>query len=962
MMGAAFSIMPKIRRQIRSKNGDGYNSKYVFTTFNKDVAVFASFTNGRMKTRPWAIENPDVTVFYRNASIMRDLLSTKPKGELFNAMLNGDMVFEGNLSHLARFSFLTTEVISPKKRDTEAIFTSPLPLENNKKSFTSIPMKPHQGVDFLSDLAFSDKSLDYWPRLKDLLNKHFTTKPRICHERAQLATTFYKEHGFETKINGNKWDPVLRQGFALEYLLKNKEAIIHRDDLLLGTTTAKKLGIPIFPEFGGIAIWPELNTVSSRKMNPYDIDEKTKDVLNNEVFPFWIDRNIREFSRKENGNPKCQRLEERWVLYFTWKAHAISHTIPDFPFLLSNGLAGILEDAKNRAEKSIDVKTKNFHLAVAHVTAGVIDYANRLANEAEKIAGELDPKKDGNSIAHLRTMSKRVRWAPALPARNLPEAINAIWIVWAALHQENMNAGLSIGRLDAWLQPFLANDLKKAATEKEKERIINEAIELCGALYLKCQDHLPLVPDIGNKLFGGSSSDQVITLGGVDANGNSSVCDMTYVLLKVTEMLGLRDPNVNARYNRVKNPKEYLRRLLEVNSITRATPSIHNDQAIIKSLEHQGFSLKDARDWSATGCVEPTSCGRHMGHTGGTMLNLVAPLETTLNNGLHPLVGEIIGDPVGDFSKGESPESFDNFLDLYKGQLKKIIDLSIEYNNQLGIVHQKLHPTPLLSSLMQGTSETGKDVTLGGAKYNSSGVALVALTDVVDSLMVIKKLIYEKNSVTWKELLDGVKTDFVGHEKLLSIIQNKVPKFGSGDNTSTLLAQDIIDFIYQTYNSRKNYRGGKYTCGFWSMSNHVAFGVLSGALPSGRIKGKAFTPGITPTAGASKTILDPLHAVASLDPLKMPNNIAFNVKLFPAPGESNEDFVDNATDLVEGYFKLGGMQIQFNIVTKETLIDAMENPADYRNLLVRISGYNAYFIELNKEMQTELIERAEFRA
>ena len=954
-MATGFFFSGKIRKQLKN-GGDPYCATFTFCTTDNKCPVSVIFKNGRMTVRSWAVPDPDVTVRYRSTEIMRDLLSVKPRRDLFNAMLDGDMVFEGNLSHLARFSFLTTELIKPKKKTSPALFSDPKSISRFKPE----PAHAHEGVDFLTDIAFADQSIEQFPRLKDLWVKHFTTRPAVCSERARLVTEFYKKNGFEKDTDGKDWDPVLRQGSALGYLLKNKEARIESDDLLLGTTTTRRMGVVIYPEFGGIAIWPELNTVSGRDLNPYDIDEETKRTLNEDVLPFWIDRNIREYSRKKNGNPTCQQLEERWVLYFMWKVHAISHTIPDFPTVLQTGLSKMVEQAKERAEESEEKGERNFHLGVAQALEGVIDFANRLADKAEQTAASLDPAKDADRIKHLQKMAARVRRCPAEPALTYGEALNAIWIVWVCLHQENMNAGLSIGRLDAWLQPYLASDLKKAKSEEKRKKIVNDAIELCGAFFLKCQDHLPLVPDIGNRLFGGSSSDQVITIGGVDADGNNVVCDMTYVVLKVTEMLGLRDPNLNARYHRKANPAQYLRRLVEVNAITAATPSIHNDEAVISSIANQGISLEDARDWSATGCVEPTSCGRHLGHTNCMLLNLVAPLEIALNNGKHPLLGETVGHKTGNLRNGEAPNSFEGFVNIYKKQLKRMIDYSIEYNNQLGIAHQDLHPTPLLSSMIQGTAESGKDVTFGGAKYNSSGAALVALTDVVDSLMAIKTLIYDQKKLSWSKLLDALDKNFDGYNKLHAMIRTKVSKFGSEDSAAKTLAQDLIDFIYESYQSQKNYRGGRYTCGFWSMSNHVAFGVLSGALPSGRKKGKAFTPGITPASDASSNILDPIHAVSGLDPLKMPNNIAFNVKLFPSPHKSNESFIDSATDLVESYVKLGGMQLQFNIMTSQTLKDAMENPSDYRNLLVRISGYNAYFVELNRDMQIELVERSEF--
>ena len=955
-MAAGFFISSRIRAQLKNDGSYPYCAAFTFCVADNKCAVSAIFKNGYMTVRPWAVPKPDVTVRYRNTKIMRDLLSAKPKRDLFNAMLVGDMIFEGNLSHLARFSFLTTELIKPKAKDSPALFSSPKSLSR----FTPTQAPPHEDVNFLKDIAFSDQSIENFPRLKKLWTKHFTTRPSICSERARLVTEFYKHHGFEKDSNGENHDPVRRQGLAIKYLLQNKEARIEPDDLLLGTTTTKRIGVVIYPEFGGIAIWPELNTVSGRDLNPYDIDNETKKTLNENVFPFWIDRNIREYARKKNQNPLCQRLEERWVLYFLWKVHAISHTIPDFPTLLSMGVSQMIEQAKSRFETSKEKSVRNFHKAVVNTLEGVLDYSNRLADEANQVADKLDPEKDSERIEQLRAMAERIGKVPAKPASTFAEALNAIWILWVCLHQENMNAGLSIGRLDSWLQPYLAADLNKDKNEEERQKIIHDAIELCGAFFLKCQDHLPLVPDIGNRLFGGSSSDQVITVGGVDANGNNAVNDTTYIILKVAEMLGLRDPNLNARYNRKVNPKQYLRRLIEVNAITSATPSIHNDEAVISSIANQGIALEDARDWSATGCVEPTSCGRHMGHTNCMLLNLVAPLEIALNNGIHPLLGETIGHQTGDLRKGGAPERFEDFVDIYKKQLKLMIDYSIEYNNQLGYVHQELHPTPLLSSLIQGTSEAGKDVTFGGAKYNSSGAALVALTDVVDSLMTIKTLIYDRKKISWTQLLEALDKDFAGDEKLHAMINAKVPKFGGDDATPMALAQDLIDFIYHAYHSQKNYRGGRYTCGFWSMSNHVAFGVLSGALPSGRKKGKAFTPGITPSTEASRNILDPLHAVGALDPLKMPNNIAFNVKLFPSPNKSDESFLDSTTDLVESYIKLGGMQLQFNIMTSQTLKDAMKNPSEYRNLLVRISGYNAYFVELNQDMQTELIERSEF--
>jgi formate C-acetyltransferase len=381
---------------------------------------------------------------------------------------------------------------------------------------------------------------------------------------------------------------------------------------------------------------------------------------------------------------------------------------------------------------------------------------------------------------------------------------------------------------------------------------------------------------------------------------------------------------------------------------------------MIKSLKSIGFKEEDARCWVATGCVEPTIPGKHFGHTNSMMFNMVAALEMALNNGIHPLIGEQIGPKTGDIYKDEFP-TFEDFFNAFKEQLKFLAYQAIEYNNYLGISHQIIRPTPILSSLFEGPLEKGKDLTEGGAIYNSSGVACIGLTDIVDSLYAIKKLVYDEKKITFKELHKALEKNFEGYEKLHAMIVNKVPKFGSDNLEVNQIAQEVVDAVFEIFYNRLNYRGGHYLPGYWSMSNHVAFGSISGALPSGRLKFKPFTPGLTPENVKGVDLLSSIRTIAKLNPEKMPNNIAFNVKIAPDSRDSWEEIVNQVFAYTKSYFELGGMQIQFNMITTEMLRDAMEHPENYRNLLVRISGYNAYFVELNREMQLEIIERQELR-
>lgn len=649
-----------------------------------------------------------------------------------------------------------------------------------------------------------------------------------------------------------------------------------------------------------------------------------------------------------------QKIDERWVAYFVWKSVGISHTIPDFSAILTKGIAGIGDDIAQRRKEPLTGEQGIVLSAMTDTLSGLSAYSTSLS---EKSAAEAAVESDPSRKKELEEISDICLRVPERPAETLHEAVTSVWLTWVALHNENTDTGLSLGRLDQLFQPFFERDYRKLSSDKAREAYIKHAIELIGCLFMRCTDHFPLSPDIGNYLFGGASSTQALTLGGVNSKGEDAVNDMTYIMLKVTEMLSIRDVNVNARFKPGVNSEAYLKRLCEVNVITAGTPSMHNDDAVFESLRGAGYSEEDIRDWSSTGCVEPTLTGQHMGHTGSILMNLVAGLEMALNNGRHPLMRWNLGPKTGQI---EEFGDFEAFFDAYKTQQRFLIEQAVTLNAKLAEAHAVLRPTPLLSSLMGGAIENAQDVTRGGARYNTSGTSNIGLADVTDSLLIIKQLVFDDKKITFSELKEALDTNFENHEKIRAIIQNQVNIFGSGDPAALEMANRVAAFVSETYASHTNFRGGKYTTGFWSMSQHVAYGNLSGAIPSGRQQWKAFTPGLTPHPSASKSFLDNIRDVARLNPKSMDNNIAFNVKLMPDAKDSREKTVDTMYSYVKSYFDEGGMQMQFNVVTSDTLKDAMANPDEYRGLLVRISGYNAYFVTLNREIQIELIERAEF--
>ena len=964
LLAMIFDTRRKMRREIyNEKTGFIFNAKYQFTTKDDAFNVHVIFEDGKMTVADGKIDDPNITIYYKDKETLANLYN-KSAEESLDSLLTNDMGYVGNMSYLTKFSYLTSLVMGAKIKDykgPENRLVYPIEDIDHRKLVNESLNRKIDNVQVLEDPYLADYSLKDFPRLQYLKNRRFALKPAICVERAKLVTEYHKENGFELDKSGNPFDPELRQAGAVNYLMSNKKPIIHDKHLIAGSTTSKEVGIPMYPELIATAIWPELKTIGERELNPNDISDKDADILSLEVFPYWMTRNVREFCRTKNNNPKSQALEEGWVFYFMMKTNAISHTVPGFPMVINEGLESVKSKAQKLEQETEELEKKNFYKAIQTAIEGVLIYSKHLSEEALKLANSLDPNdpEQIKRIEELKEISRICTKVPAKPADTLYEAVQSIWTSFVCLHSENANSALSIGRLDQMLQPFFIKDIAEAKNETEKQNIVKHAIELVGSLFLRINDHDPLMPNVGWKLFGGSSSDDTVTVGGVDKEGNNAVNDMSFVILKANEMLGFQDPNMNARYYSGINSKEYLRRLTEVNINMGASPSIHNDKTMIEALVHEGFSLEDARDWAVTGCVEPTIAGKHYGHTNCMLLNLVAPLEMALNNGNIPLTGEKMGVETGDV-RSEFP-TFTDFLNAYKEQLKYLAEQSIEINNYLGEAHEYIHPTPLLSGFYEGPLEKGKDLIKGGAIYNTSGVALVALTDVIDSLLVIRDLVYNRKEFDFATLMEAIENDFEGYESILNKIE-QVPKFGSGEDGTVELAQDIIDYCYSIYNSADSYRGGKYLVGYWSISYHTGFGMLTGALPSGRKKGKALTPGLTPAPGTTDILLPSIQSVAALDYLKMANNASYNVKLVPHPGDTHEQTLDLFTSYVQSFFDLNGMQWQFNVISSDTLRDAMANPIDYRWLLVRVSGYNAYFTKLNKNMQLEIIERHEFQA
>lgn len=833
--------------------------------------------------------------------------------------------------------------------------------------------------------------------LMKLRKDYFAAVPEICTERSLKITENHLANG----LLGEDPISILDKARVYRKVLEERTPVvwhetghkkknsgpemeefpIHDSSPFAGSTTSKFKGVVIHPELLGLMLWPELGTMTDRKENPFYITEQDAEDLNLKVFNHWVDKNIFERARKEfypnqfiDDGTSGQGLDEmkllQYIVFFlTSKVLCISHTIPDFSRAVNEGLRAVIEDATSRRNQAGEEPEIAFYSAVIEVLEGIIAYAKALAKKAESMASEPAYAARRTELNQIAAIYKKV---PEQPAETFREGLTAVWVCWTAILLENPNIGMSLGRLDQLLYPLYKKDMERP--EGGEGLSPKKAVDLVCYFLLKLGDHVPIMTETAEQMFGGTGANQALTIGGVDEKGEDAVNDVTYVFLRAVELMKLRDPNLNARYHPEKNPDEYLNKLCGTNIKTHATPAIHNDRAIIKALMGKGHSIEQARDYGIVGCVEPTSSGRHYAHCAAVLINLPAALEMTLNNGWHPRTGT---DPAKDPRVGpqtgpvEELDTFDKFKDAFARQTQFLADKAVHLNNQLGLIHQKFYPTPIISSFFQGPMDKGKDVIEGGALVNSSGVAIIGFADVADSLNAIERWVYKEDEdsdkrISLTELHQALKENFQGgpdmkalHTRLLN-----APKYGTDNPAADANAKWLVELLDSTFHAHPNYRGGEYRVGYWTMTIHAAFGLLTGALPNGRKARENFASGITPVSGATPCLILALNSAADLPATALSSGVALNLKYTPETGDPN--MLSNFVATVKAVFddndgtRDGAVEVQFNVTSHGDYAKAVKDPANYRELLVRVSGYTAYFIDLNPRMQKEIIDRTEY--
>ncbi|HPA70337.1 MAG TPA: pyruvate formate lyase family protein [Bacteroidales bacterium] len=780
-------------------------------------------------------------------------------------------------------------------------------------------------------------------RISTLKNDIDTFSPGICPERALLWTDYFKK-------KANRKKPVDTQiAEAVRHVLLNKSVTIYPNEVIVGNYTSKRVGGIIYPELDGIGALLEINKFHKRATNPLSTTplERRKLAL---TIPFWLKHNLPSRAVKGLINKHAFIFRQLTAKQFQiYEAGGISHFSPDYEKLLRVGATGIKEEAEQFQKETTDKKKQRFYEAVKLSAGTLAEFGDRYADCAEQLAQKETTQERKSELLNIASICRNV---PRNGAKTFQEAVQSMMLGQIALFQESMGPTVCPGRIDQILQPYYQKDLENGRITRETAK------EILAAFCIKLCENVPVFPTVANKTLGGFPSWQVVTVGGVDIDGNDATNDLSYILLELMDELRMRQPNFHVRLN-PNTPQAFHDQVIRIHTGIGSAPALYNDDIIIKTMTQAGYSLADARNYVAIGCVEPTSQGKTLGSTDAAIINLPLALEMALNQGRcfdanYPFFHNQYGAKTKPVSE---MRSMADVMAAYEIQLQHQM-AKLHFDLQaIEKAHTKYHPTPLTSMLIDGCLKAGTCATAGGATYNFSGIQGVGITTVGDALYAIEKAVF-KDKITDLETLVAQLKDNIPDTALHARLR-RIDKFGNDHEKADSWTRYVADHYSETVTALgKNTRGGQYNAGLYSNTTHVHFGSLVGALPNGRRAGEPFASGIAPENGMDKNGPAALiNSMNRLDFTKFANGINFNMK-FDASSYRDDAGQKALASLFDVYFKRGGMQVQANMLDSRILLDARNNPALYPNLLIRVSGYSAYFNDLSTELKDEIISRS----
>jgi formate C-acetyltransferase len=805
--------------------------------------------------------------------------------------------------------------------------------------------------DILGSRYTGRKGVDRGTRIKEYI---YSYRPSLCPERAQIITeAFQKSQGM----------PIgLRRARAFEAILERMSIYISADELIVGNQARKPRSAPVFPEFDVEWIDREIDELSARTLDPFEVDPATKKVLKR-VGRYWKGKTHHD----RTSSLVRAILPENLLEAYDFTSHALDqvvsnrrmndgdgHIIASYRRILKTGLLDLVEQAEAEARKldlrSAEGQQKKLFLDSLMIACGAaVNFARRFSAEAKRLA---DLEEEPSRREELLMIAANCQRVPALPARTFWEALQSCWFVHLLIQIESNGHSISLGRFDQYLYPYYQADLKRGALTREKAR------ELLECFWVKCCEIIKFKPRVLTGFQSGYPLFQALTLGGITREGKDAVNDLSYLCLEVSGRMKTIQPTTMVRIG-TDTPESFLlascRSLLEHGG---GLPAFFGDPVAIPMVQAIGMTLEEARDWAVMGCAEAQVSGRFLPATGGTShVNLLKILEIALNGGTNPSTGRCVfarnEDLVGFQSYQELLHSFERRVEEYIGVVPILDTISAQS-------YAALTPTPFLSALVDRRIALGRDVCEGGGNYNNQVCLGYGLANVANSLASLKKLLFEEKQLSAADLKAALEDNYsTGRgEKIRQILLNRAPKFGNDDESVDTIARDIANLFAGAIQQYTPCRGGVYGPTTQTLTANVPQGMMVGATPDGRKAGEPLADNNSPTAGTD--INGPtaaIRSVARLDHARFSNGTVFNLKFHPSIFNGGDERLRQFAALIRTFFLLGGFQVQFNILSAETLAEAQEHPERYRNLVVKVAGYSAQFVMLDRLLQDQIIAR-----
>ena len=835
---------------------------------------------------------------------------------------------------------------------------------------------------------FQTSDIPKSPRIQKLVDALYEHMPVIESARAKLITESYKE---------TEGEPIItRRAKAFAHILHNIPIIIRDNELIVGSSTIAPRGCQTFPEFSYEWLEAELDTVATRTADPFEIAEETKAELK-EADKYWKGKTTSELATSYMAPEAIKAIEHNIFTPGNYFYNGVGHVTVKYWEVLEIGFEGIME----KAQKELDgcsvgdgnyARKSHFLEAVILSCKAVIDYAGRYAKLAQEMAAQTsDPVRKQELFVIAENCSR----VPAKGAQNFYEACQSFWFVQQLLQMESSGHSISPGRFDQYMYPYYKKDMEAGTITREF------AQELMDCIWVKLNDLNKCRDAASAEGFAGYSLFQNLIAGGQNKEGEDVTNDLSVMCIQASMHVHLPAPSLSVRvWNG--SPHEFLIKAAELTRTGIGLPAYYNDEVIIPALQNRGLSLEDAREYNIIGCVEPQKAGKTEGWHDAAFFNMCRPLELVFSNGMDK--GEMVGIPTGDVTQ---MKTFDEFFDAYKKQMEYCISLLVNADNAIDVAHAERCPLPFLSCMIDACLKEGKSVQEGGAVYNFTGPQGFGIANMADGLFAIRKLVYEDKKVSMKELkealawnydkgldaqsagdmtemimkamqkagrnvdastAEGLLKTFMGMKpgeqktqrfKEIHDMIDEVPKFGNDIPEVDYFAREVAYTYSKPLQKYNNPRGGKFQAGLYPVSANVPLGGQTGATPDGRYAHTPVADGVSPSAG--KDVKGPTAAATSvsrLDHFIVSNGTLFNQKFHPS-ALSGREGLEKFVALIRGYFDQKGMHMQFNVVDRQTLLDAQEHPEKYKHLVVRVAGYSALFTTLSRSLQDDIIRRTE---